>query len=145
MNWIFAFALFTTVFIAGTQAVIEDLPSGANITGRAITITQVLPGSPASKSGILPGDKIVSIAGAVPVSSDLARSIIGEQGTVPFTVSILRNGESKDLVATLDFVKEVGRPALGVGIAEVGSVSYPPFIAVKVAAIATIGYTKLSS
>ena len=142
MNWILAFVLFTTVFIAGTQAVIEDLPSGANIKDRAITITQVLPNSPASKAGFLPGDSIVSIAGAVPQSSDLARSIIGEQGSVPFTVAILRNGESKDLVATLDFVKEVGRPALGVGIAEVGSVSYPPFIAVKVAAIATIGYTK---
>jgi regulator of sigma E protease len=102
----------------------------------------VLPNSPASKAGILPGDSVVSIAGVVPQSSDLARNIIGEQGTVPFTVSIIRNGESKDIVATLEFVKEVGRPALGVGIAEVGSVRYPPFTAMKVAAIATVGYTK---
>ncbi len=142
MNWILAFALFTTVFIAGTQAVIEDLPSGAAVSNRAITITQVLPNSPASKAGILPGDSVVSIAGVVPQSSDLARNIIGEQGTIPFTVSIIRNGESKDIVATLEFVKEVGRPALGVGIAEVGSVRYPPLTAMKVAAIATVGYTK---
>lgn len=142
MNWILAIVLFTYVFIVGTRAVVEDLPGGAKIVDRAIAITQVLPGSPASKAGILPGDAIVSIAGETPTDSDLAREFIGKQGMRPFIVSIKRDGGSLDMVATLEFVKEVGRPALGVGIAEVGIVSYPPFTAAKVAAIVTVGYTK---
>lgn len=142
MNWILAFLLFTVVFMSGTLAVLEDLPSGAVIKDRSIRITQVLPGSPAERGGLKINDVVISINGVAPRTFENAREIIFDQGEQTFPFVVEREHERTTLTVTPAFVKEANRVALGIGLADVGRVSFSPATAAKAAALATFGYTK---
>lgn len=142
MNWLLAFVLFATVFMSGTQAVLEDLPVGARVTDRAIRITQVLSGAPGEQAGLRANDVVVSVAGRVPESYDIARQEIFAQGEKTFPMVIERDGRQMTFQVTPAFVKEADRIALGIGLADVGRVSFSPPQAIKAAALTTFGYTK---
>lgn len=142
MNWLLAFLLFAAVFMSGTLAVLEDLPAGATVTDRSVRITQVLPGSPAERAGFAINDTVVSINGVAPTTFENAREIIFDQGEQTFPVVIERAHVQHTLTVTPAFVTEANRVALGIGLADVGLVSFSPPTAAKAAALATFGYTR---
>lgn len=68
-------------------------------TGSYIEIVKVLPSSPAEKSGILQGDRIVTIDGknAVGITTDEAQSLLlGDEGT-SVTLGIIRNNNNQPI------------------------------------------------
>jgi regulator of sigma E protease len=142
MNWLLAFVLLSTVFMLGTNAVLEDLPAGAIVKDRAVRITEVLQGSPADKAGLKPNDVIISVDGQVPATFEDARNEIAARDSQPVTIVISRDHKEQTITVTPIFIQEVGRVALGVGLADVGHVSFPPLSAIKVGALATFGYTR---
>lgn len=142
MNWVLAFVLFSLVFALGTNAVIDGLPPSAIIQNRAVRITQVLSGSPAETAGLRSNDAILSIEGAAPTDFEQARRMIAEQGEKTFPLTIHRDGQEMSLSVTPRYIPEAERIAIGVGLADVGRVSFPPLGAIKAGALATYGYTE---
>ncbi len=64
MNWLVATIILTILAFTGMPQFINNqfyLKNDARITGEGITIAEVLPGSPAAKSGMQPGDKIIAV------------------------------------------------------------------------------------
>ncbi|MEO5927222.1 MAG: M50 family metallopeptidase [Patescibacteria group bacterium] len=142
MNWILATILFFFVFVAGAKTIIDELPAGAIVHDQAVRITQVLKGSPADTASLKPNDVILSINGTAPASYTDAQKLIAANGEQPVTLSIGRDNSQIQIVATPAFVKEADHIALGIGIADIGTVTLPPAQAAVVAAQTTYGYTK---
>lgn len=64
MNWVVAAIILTILAFTGMPQFLNDqfyLKNDAQITGDGITIAEVLPGSPAEKIGMQPGDKLIAI------------------------------------------------------------------------------------
>lgn len=142
LNWILAAVLFSFVFAIGTNAVLEDLPSGAVVTERSIRLTQVMVKSPAEKAGLLPNDIILSIDGVVPVSYEQAGELIGERSEKTFEIQFQRADQTLTAKVTPAYLASLDRKAIGVGLAEVGHVTFPPLTALKVGLTVSVGYTK---
>ncbi|MCI0479124.1 site-2 protease family protein [Candidatus Uhrbacteria bacterium] len=142
MNWILAFMLFAAVFMIGTEAVLEDLPASARIRDASVRVTQVLRGAPADVAGIQVNDIILAVDGVVPATWDEARGLIAERGDRTFPIRARRNGDEMDVAVTPAYVASLDRVAIGVGLADVGHVSFGPLEAVRVAGSVTVGYTK---
>ncbi len=142
MNWVLATILFAVVFSIGTTTALEDLPAGARIQDHSIRITQIVSGSPADQAGLQSDDAVVLIDGKQPQNSDETRNLIAQKGENAFPITILRNHEQKVLMVTPAFLKEANKVALGIGISDVGRVSFSPPQAMRAAVLTTIGYTK---
>lgn len=64
MNWVVAAIILTILAFTGMPQFLNNqfyLKNDAQITGDGITIAEVLPGSPAEKIGMQPGDKLIAI------------------------------------------------------------------------------------
>lgn len=142
MNWALAILLFFAVFTFGTTAILQDLPSGARISNRAIMAVQVLPQSPAEKAGLQSGDEIVSLAGIVPTDEQAARDAIGAQGEKPFEMVVKRNKQEIKLQLQPQILKEINKAGIGVGLADVGFVTFPVHVAAYQSVYMTAVLTK---
>ncbi|MBU1034349.1 site-2 protease family protein [Patescibacteria group bacterium] len=142
MNWLLAFVLFVIVFTIGTKVELDGLPAGAVIRDSAVRITQVLPGSSAEKAGLQIDDAILRVAGAPIQTYAQARDLIAAQGEAPYAIQVERDGNTIEQTVQSTYEAQLGRVALGVGIADVGLVSFPFLTSLKVSATATYGYTK---
>jgi regulator of sigma E protease len=142
MNWVLATLLFAAIFIAGTPTYLDGLPSGAHVADRSIVVTKVLPNSPAATAGIQLGDKILQLNGATSKDAESVSGGIGAAGTSAITLLITHDGTQKTVTVTPTFIQDVGRTAVGIGLADVGTVSLPPLTAVKDGALMTVTLTK---
>lgn len=142
MNWILAVVLFSIVFMVGTTTVIDQLPAGAEVKDAAIQVVELLPGAPAEKAGLRLDDKIVSIGSVAPESEESARNLIASYGTSSFPIRVEREGQMLELQTTPEVVPELDRVAVGVGLANVGTVSLSPIGSIKAAVVITAAYTK---
>ncbi|MBU6323376.1 M50 family metallopeptidase [Patescibacteria group bacterium] len=134
MNMLFAFLLFTFILLVGTPRALS--PAEATLAHDArLAVATVLPASPAASAGLAAGDIIESAsyagktyAEATPdsftvfVSSDTAQA--------PIAISVLRNGAVKDVTLVPEpgvIVSDPARPAIGLGVATIGTVplSFP--------------------
>lgn len=123
MNWLLAIALFTIIFVSGTRAVLEDLPARAKVSDPSVAITQVLEDSPASRGGIQPGDEVVSFDGKPVTTAAAVREGIREHGTRELELGIRRKDTEQTIRVTPEMLKELDHTGIGVGIADVGTVS----------------------
>jgi len=126
MNWLLAAALFFIIFAFGVTAILEGLPQSAHVTSRSITITQILPGSPADQAGIQTGDEIVSVADVKPADEQTARDLIAAHGTSTFAMALKRDGQEISATLAPRFIQEINKPGIGVGLADVGRVWFTP-------------------
>ena len=82
---------------AGLSGEYEGIGAYVDITTEYLTITTPMPGSPAERAGLLPGDQVVAIDGEdmTGIIAEVARSkVIGPEGTTVH-LTILREGEEK--------------------------------------------------
>lgn len=129
MNLIFAWLLISGSLLVGTPRAL-DASEVSRAHDAVITVSDVLPGSPAETAGLKVGDELVqtiTASGALtnPDPDAFTALIANDTELAPITFDIKRNGEEMMLSA----VPVVGavpgspeRPALGVGIAVVGTV-----------------------
>lgn len=131
MNVVMAWVLFTTGFLFGLPAVVEDgVDAGVSVTDRAITLVEVLPKSAGADAGLVVGDRILTIDGKVYEKGADARDALKphEDGS-PLSVMIVHQGETKTLSVAPKFVDELGRDGVGVALVETGFLHYPWYLA----------------
>ncbi|MBI4252785.1 site-2 protease family protein [Candidatus Uhrbacteria bacterium] len=126
MNALLAVVLLTIGFTFGMPQVVDTDEERAGSVGvQYIQIVNVLPDSPAEKSGIRLGDIITRINGErYQKIADVQRAIAEHRG-VPMTVELARGDEAMTIAVTPDSTG-VGEPGrIGIGLAKTAVVSYP--------------------
>ena len=142
MNWVLAVILFSIALMSGAPAMLDDLPPGADVQDRAVTIIETLPGSPAALAGIQAGDVIVRVGPEDAQTLERTRALILDQGTRPFTLQIRRDGADQFLNVTPVYLEGAGRTGIGVGLVDTGTVKYPFLQAIQGGFTLTVSYTK---
>jgi len=105
MNFLVAWLLLSVGFISGLPTSVQSAPKGSVIENQALTITSILPGSPAEIGGIKVGDKIISLNtekdSTLLLSSNLetetVQSFIKSHGDEKVKISIVRANEKMEL------------------------------------------------
>jgi regulator of sigma E protease len=77
----------------------------------------VLPGQPAERAGLRPGDVIVGVEGEAPIGSAELLDRIKESEGRPLTLSVLRAGEPVEIVVTPELTGDI--PMIGVELSAV--------------------------
>ena len=146
MNMLAAWVLFSIGYTLGLPAEAGRERFG-EVRDVQATVTAVSPNSPAERAGLLPGDHIRSISverreeqgseGAQALRDFIAAHPENEQ-----RVTVVRGGETLTLVATptRDLIED--RAVLGIGLADLGVLQLPPYLAPIEAAILTSAVTR---
>ncbi|MDO8489918.1 MAG: M50 family metallopeptidase [bacterium] len=128
MNLLLTVVIFTIGFAVGMPQAVDD-GAAAQAKDVHIEITNVLAKSPAAASGIQPGDVIAQIDSHSFQAVSEVQKYVREHAGVPVVVDLLRGKDAIRLTATPVTLKENGLPGLGIGLARVGTISYPIHIA----------------
>jgi regulator of sigma E protease len=75
-------------------------------------------------------------------TADEARKFIQDQGVNPLRLTLVRNKVTQEVDVTPTYLTDIGRTGIGVGLADVGTVSLPPLSAVRAGAVMTGQLTK---
>lgn len=126
MNFLFAWILFSFVFMTGAPAAISTVADPEQVQGAQLTVLQVIKDSPAEESGILPGDVIREIESLQGVTSGtlLTREVfISEVQSMPENtpiriLAVSPDGQEKNLLIIPEKNNEI--PFVGVSIDQVG-------------------------
>lgn len=126
-NVLFAWLLLSTGFTLGMPSAIDET-NRSETQNISVVVAQVVPDTPAEAAGLEVGDKIVSVSGALDDSAELSPSgiaqFIGAREGQDVTVTVQRGEETVELSAAPTTLDNVPQPALGIAMAEVGTVSY---------------------
>ncbi len=123
MNLVTAAVIFGVGFMVGMPTVTEGGVPGATVTNERVRVLEVMPGSPAETAGFVVGDSLVSIDGATFATSDTARAALAED--VVHSVVVLRDQSEVTVTVDPDYIADLGRIGVGVGLVETGDVHYP--------------------
>lgn len=134
-NFLFAWVLVSTAFMAGVSASREDYAKYTHrISDSRIAVTQVSKGSPAERAGIKPGDAIVGLlSGSITLSNDtlvipVIRDTI-ERGQ-PIALA-LRRGEVATTTVVLPQKGIIAdKHAIGIAMEDVGTLRLPIHLAI---------------
>jgi regulator of sigma E protease len=145
MNWVLAMFIFTIGFAVGVPAEIDALPPSAIVSNQHIEIVEVVSKSAAQNAGLQQGDQIVTINGQVPNHAEASRAMLADQTEKGFelTLEIKRDGMMQTVHAKPEFLEALGKPGLGVAIANIGTVRFPLHLAVVQGVTVTAQYTWL--
>lgn len=142
MNALFAWLLFAIVFMIGVPTVVEEGMEGEDA---ALTIVEVVPGSPAADAGIPQGAVITSVATDDDMFEDPSPSTFAEfidnNPERKVTISYTANGDAQ----TAELIPETGvieddpkQPAVGVATAFVETVRHSLFSAIYEGGLAAL-------
>ena len=134
-NVILAMVLYSMSFSIGFLGAQSDFPGSIAVSPQRVLITDVLPGSPAQEAGLQSGDSVISLSSGTdtdtPSTTEDLTDFVHAHGTTPLSITILRDRESKTLVATPQAGLSNGMPGIGVDIAEASQIRLPFFPAIK--------------
>jgi regulator of sigma E protease len=148
MNILLAFVLLTATYMLGTTTAENDIVSADKLTNKKVVVSSVLPGAPAALAGFTQLDQLISLqAGdtvlAVQNSSDLPDFVAAHQNE-PISITILRGGETKVLVTEPASGFAPDKKIIGLSSGLIGTAKLPFWESLRIGAIATYEYTKLT-
>lgn len=151
MNLLFAFVLITGALVMGTPRALsaDEVAQARDVE---LAVAGVLPGAPAARAGLLPGDSIISAHDAQGEwrafdQKSFSTFVAASEGS-EITLSIKRNGIEREIRATpaAGVAKsDPERYALGVEVATIGIVPLSFFAALKEGVALTWGAIALTS
>ncbi len=132
MNMLFAYVLITGALVAGTPRALDE-SEVATATHTELAVADVLPGSPAARAGLLPGDSILKVVVNTPdmlgawhaADPKSFSTFIAASDGHEVTLEVKRNGQEKSVVAAPAagvVPADPSRYALGVSVATIGVV-----------------------
>jgi len=133
MNFLVAWLLLSVGFMSGLPTSVSSAPKGAVIHNQALTITSVLPNSPADLSGIKTGDKIVSLD-TKNDSTLLLSSILGSESIQSFVknhegedvkVSLIRGNDPIEITVVPKKNNDSGVAMIGISMDMIGNLKLP--------------------
>jgi len=131
MNIILAAFLISLGLIIGFPQVLDNLDSRAEVSDKKIQIAQIMPDSPAAKTGFMAGDTIITINNKeFAVEEELQDFVDGQTGQ-ELAYKIKRGQEEITLKAIPEIREETGRGGIGIAIATTGLVKYPWYLAIE--------------
>ncbi|MFH0856388.1 MAG: RIP metalloprotease RseP [bacterium] len=134
MNFLLAVFIISIGFIIGFPQVItgNSFEKYAKIKNEGIQVMSVLEECPAHDAGILPGDIIVSMDKKGVASVDEVKNYVNEKKEEKILVDIKRDDELIEKEVYPVIMEDADPPAyvMGVGLAKVGTVKYPFYIAI---------------
>ena len=153
MNLFFAYVLITGALISGTPRVLsgDELATAQSVE---LAVANVLPGSPAARAGLLPGDSILSaedghyaFEGADPAT--FTKFVSDGNGNTTIALSVRHSGGKEETLFARPIAglisSDPSRVALGVEVATIGVVPLSFFSAVIEGASLTWNATKLTA
>ncbi|MDB5259575.1 MAG: metalloprotease RseP [Candidatus Taylorbacteria bacterium] len=129
-NFLFAWAIFGAVFMAGFPASTDSYPEYASrITDNRVLITSVAADKPAAAAGIKPGDELVNADGSAVSVTDF-QNRINASGGKPVAISY----KHLDLMSTATVIPTTGiiegRYGIGIQMSEAGTLKLPIHLAI---------------
>ncbi|XKT74933.1 MAG: M50 family metallopeptidase [Patescibacteria group bacterium UBA2103] len=128
MNVLVAWILLVGVLASGAPRALtpEQVPLAENV---ALTVTYVVPGTPADEAGLSAGDVLTNgVYGEVSFSGtdvDSFVSFVGGAVGEEVSLTFLRNGEEQMISIVPEEGIVEGQGAVGVGLAQIGEISVP--------------------
>lgn len=142
MNVAVAWALISVVFMIGAPTELTSDELAASARDRSVFISFVAEGSPAQKAGVQAGDELVAVstpnARIEPIEAAEVQQFVGASAGKEIVLTITRGNEQADYKIVPRENTPEGEGPLGVALAEVGTVSYPPHQAIWRAANASL-------
>lgn len=133
MNFLVAWLLLSVGFMSGLPTSVDAVPKGAIVQNQALTITSVLPNSPAEKGGLKVGDKIVSLNTPTD-STKLLLPKLGTENVQTFVknhrgekvdVSLIRGKEVMKVIVIPEIGKQGDNPMIGISMDTIGTLKLP--------------------
>ena len=138
MNFLVAWLLLSIGFMSGLPTSTGAIPKGAIIENQALTITSVLPKSPADIGGLKTGDKIISLATSTD-STLLLSSDIGSENVQTFvknhsgqkvTVTLIRAKQLMNVLVIPEKSTTNDNVMIGISMDTIGTLKLPIHLAV---------------
>ncbi|MCK5027708.1 MAG: site-2 protease family protein [Candidatus Pacebacteria bacterium] len=151
-NFLLAWVLFIGIFLMGAPySVTDNIPKGGVIEDPRLTVTYVLPDSPADRAGIKPGDKIVWVRSeendvlSEPTDVEV-QQFVSEYPYDMITIAYKRGNTQLDTIEVKpEHSERLGRPAIGITMDNVGRLRLPAHRAVlegtKTTGVMTVAVT----
>jgi regulator of sigma E protease len=135
MNVALGYVLITAGMLFGAPALVDDsqeINKYARIADRELQIIEILPESPAALAELSLGDKIISLNSQPVTSTDELSAILNQatdSDSGEYTIEIKREDRVFNQVIQPERIEQIDKQGIGVGLAEIGTVSYPWYIA----------------
>ncbi len=131
MNVITAWLIFAIGFMVGLPTAISDVsdvPSNARFTRQSTIIAEVSPDSPADKAGLKANDIFEKVDDQSFATTIELQSYLKSNAGKEYSFKVKRGAEDLDL--KVQSVAKEGQPAVGIGLAEYGTIKFSTFAAV---------------
>lgn len=140
MNYLLSIILFTIGFSIGLPAAIRSDEENPNVHGIHSEIISVDAGSPAALAGLEGGDTVTTVNEIPIVRTTELRETLQKNGGKTIALEVLRHNERVSL-NVVPFQTSEGEYRIGVGIIDVGTLSYPFPQSLAEGAITTVRVT----
>lgn len=129
MNIVLAGALFSIGYFFGLPQITEELPNSAKVENRRVEILQVIADKPAAVAGLQEGDAVVKVGSIDYPRLKEMQDYINKHQDEEVEI-VIKRGEEIIVKNIKPFIySDTGRAGIGVAIAELGTVSYPWYLA----------------
>ncbi|MEI6316683.1 MAG: M50 family metallopeptidase [bacterium] len=143
-NIILAIILYSASFGIGFPGNAQDFPNAHVVSPQQLTIIEVVKDSPASLSGLQINDKVVSLTygtddvAYTPQNTTEFIQFIQSHSTETIHIEVLRNGDDKYYSVTPRPNMFDGKPGIGLGIDQEGTLRMSFFDAIKTGFVYTL-------
>ncbi len=144
MNVVLAWVLLSIGYMAGLPVAVEgqDLPRGGTLTEQRVAVIDVVPESPAAKAGLQPGDTILKLDGQQLTEIQNVREFIYQRKGQTIVFEVQRFNQTISASVQSDANPPANSGPTGVGLATVGELTLPWYMALWQGALTTIDQLK---
>jgi regulator of sigma E protease len=148
-NIIFAWLLISLGLAFGLPTSVTNAPVNASVENSHILITEIKNGSPAEQGGLKPGDTLVYLSTSKKTLTDEKLTVSAVQDFIASSAGQeifvgYRRGEEPTRTTTVEPAGGIldGKPAIGIGLDEIGILRLPPVTAFVEGARMTASLTR---